>query len=39
VAAAIHAVSEISSWACERARKPERDAVRIATSQPVGVTA
>jgi selenocysteine lyase/cysteine desulfurase len=39
VAAAIHAVSEIASWARERARQPERDVVRIATPEPIGLTA
>jgi cysteine desulfurase family protein len=39
VVAAIHAVSDIASWARERTRKPEHDVVRIATPQPVGLTA
>jgi selenocysteine lyase/cysteine desulfurase len=39
VAAAIHAVSEISSWARERARKPERDVVGMSTAQPIELTA
>ena len=39
VAAAIHAVSEVASWARERSRKPEHNVVRIGTPQPVGLTA
>jgi len=39
VAAAIHAVSEVASWARERVRKPERDRVLMATPAPIGLTA
>jgi selenocysteine lyase/cysteine desulfurase len=39
VAAAIHAVSEISNWARERVRKPERELVLTTTRQPIGMTA
>ena len=39
VAAAIHAVSEVASWARERVRKPERGRVLIAAPEPIGLTA
>jgi len=39
VAAAIHAVSEVTHWARERIRKPERDRVLIAAPEPIGLTA
>jgi selenocysteine lyase/cysteine desulfurase len=39
VSAAIHAVSEVSSWARERTRKPEHNRAQIATQQPIGLTA
>ena len=39
VAAAIHAVSEISNWARGRVRKPERDLARTTTRQPITMAA